>query len=350
MHRIAILSRGDRETDQQAAAGLSRFTDLVAALREAGSHVEAAIYDEQFSDEVRDQLLAVDLVLVWVNPIDAGRDRSDLDRLLGEVAAAGVTVSCHPDVVLKLGTKRVLFDTRHLGWGTDTALYRSGSELIDGLCASLQRGPRVLKQHRGSSGDGVWSVEVTDPSSAAPTQASMLRVRHAKRGSEDELLSLAELAERCGPYFAGGLMIDQAFQPRIAEGMVRCYLVRDQVAGFGLQATNALIPAAGGEPAPAPGQRLYHPPTLVDHQRLKAQLENEWVPAIREQFGLAHDQLPLLWDCDFLLGSPDSDGLDTYVLCEINVSSVSPYPESVVAYMVRAISATVPGNRDGSTN
>jgi len=28
-------------------------------------------------------------------------------------------------------------------------------------------------------------------------------------------------------------MIDQIYQRRLPQGMVRCYLVRDQVAGFG---------------------------------------------------------------------------------------------------------------------
>ena len=37
--------------------------------------------------------------------------------------------------------------------------------------------------------------------------------------------------------------------------------------------------------------------------------------------------LPLLWDANFLLGPKDNYGKDTYVLCEINVSSVYPYPE-----------------------
>jgi hypothetical protein len=43
--------------------------------------------------------------------------------------------------------------------------------------------------------------------------------------------------------------------------------------------------------------------------------------------GLTLDDLPALWDADFLLGSQDAHGHDTYVLCEINVSSVYPYPE-----------------------
>ena len=51
-------------------------------------------------------------MLVWVNPIEQGLDRSKLDPLLREVADAGVWVSAHPDVILRMGTKEVLFDTR----------------------------------------------------------------------------------------------------------------------------------------------------------------------------------------------------------------------------------------------
>ena len=42
---------------------------------------------------------------------------------------------------------------------------------------------------------------------------------------------------------------------------------------------------------------------------------------------LAPAGLPAIWDADFLLGPPDAAGLDTYVLCEINVSSVLPFPD-----------------------
>ena len=57
---------------------------------------------------MREQLLALDGVLVWVNPIEQGLTRAKLDPLLREVAEAGVWVSAHPDVILKMATKRVL--------------------------------------------------------------------------------------------------------------------------------------------------------------------------------------------------------------------------------------------------
>src|SRR6185295_18882577 len=110
-------------------------------------------------DAVREQLLGLDGVLVWVNPIEQGRDRSLLDPLLREAADAGVWVSAHPDVILRMATKQVLVDTATLGWGSDTRLYRSAAELREQLPARLAGGPRVLKQHRGMGGQGVWKVE-----------------------------------------------------------------------------------------------------------------------------------------------------------------------------------------------
>ena len=55
-------------------------------------------------------------MLVWVNPIHEGRGRANLDALLREVAMRGTWVSAHPDVILKMGTKEVLYRTRTMPW------------------------------------------------------------------------------------------------------------------------------------------------------------------------------------------------------------------------------------------
>jgi hypothetical protein len=75
---------------------------------------------------------------------------------------------------------------------------------------------------------------------------------------------------------------------------------------------------------------------LPGYEALKQQLEDEWVPAVQQRFGIASAALPALWDCDFLLGPKTASGADTYVLCEINASSVSPFPESAVIPVARA--------------
>ena len=43
------------------------------------------------------------------------------------------------------------------------------------------------------------------------------------------------------------------------------------------------------------------------------------------------DDLPLLWDVDFFLGDPPRS---EYLLCEINASCVSPFPESAITPLI----------------
>lgn len=147
------------------------------------------------------------------------------------------------------------------------------------------------------------------------------------------------------PYFLkAGRIVDQPYQQRLPEGMIRCYLVRNKVEGLGHQAINALHPPPPGRPAseaPSPSPRIYHPPTLKPFQALKRDLEERWIPDLLHTLDLSVDELPVLWDCDFLLGRQDESGNDTHVLCEINVRSFAPFPETVVGPLVRAVLETI---------
>jgi hypothetical protein len=196
--------------------------------------------------------------------------------------------------------------------------------------------PCVLKQYRGHSGIGVWRAEVCGSSAEGP----LLKVRHAQRGSEEESIDMPGLVQRMAPYFEpaqGGHMIDQDWQPRLADGMVRAYLVEDRVTGFGHQAVNALFPALPGQSAPQPGTRLYYGPDLPEFQPLRHVLESSWIQLLCERIGVTRGQLPLLCDCDFILGEPAPDGGPRFVLCEVNVSSASPFPPSSIAPLVDAM-------------
>jgi hypothetical protein len=315
------------------------------ALAASGMRPEYAVYHDDFCTDVREQILAVDAVLVWVNPIEDGHDRSRLDAMLREVAAAGVFVSAHPDVILKLGTKQVLYDTRQMGWGSDTRLYRNMGELEQVLPARLQAGEvRVLKQYRGNGGNGVWKVSRAQDSGRS-THQMRVKAHHALRGSVEEVITSTDFLAKIRNYFAnGGRIVDQSYQQRLTEGMVRCYLVHDKVTGFGVQTINALYPAPAGAPpetAPLPTPRIYHPPTLESCQPLKQKLEQEWIPQLKQLFNIDTPMLPVIWDCDFLLGPKDAEGHDTYVLCEINVSSVSPFPDSALVPIVAATLAQI---------
>lgn len=78
---------------------------------------------------------------------------------------------------------------------------------------------------------------------------------------------------------------------------------------------------------------------------LKQRLESGWIELLRERVSLAREQLPLLWDCDFMLGDSALGQAQAYVLCEVNVSSVSPFPQSSIAPLVDAVKAKLSADR-----
>ena len=104
--KVAILWRGDAEARQAATRQNNRFHRIFEELAAIGIDAEPAVYDEPFADEVREQLLSTDGVLVWVDPIQRGKTRAELDALLRDVAARGPWVSAHPDVILTMGSKK----------------------------------------------------------------------------------------------------------------------------------------------------------------------------------------------------------------------------------------------------
>jgi hypothetical protein len=326
-HSVAILSRGDAAARDNATPQNSRFANVFEALDTAGIAARPVIYDEGFADMAREQLLASDGVLVWVNPIQDGRNRAGLDALLRDVAAQGVWVSAHPDVILKMGTKEVLYRTRSMTWGCDTVLYETAEAMRAELPKRLAGGPRVIKRSRGNGGQGVWKVE------RLPT-SPMIRVLDATRDAAEEL-TLDDFLRRCAEYFENGSVVDQAFQPRLSEGVVRCYMAGDRCAGFGHHKLKALVesPAARSEAGP----RLYTSSAAPRFQRLRRLMEDDWTPQLTSLLHIERDDLPMIWDADFMLGPVQADGNDSYVLGEINVSSVHPYPDEAPAEIARRV-------------
>jgi hypothetical protein len=192
--RLALLWRGDREARREATPDNNRLSSVFEALAALGIRAEPAVYADDLVPEVREQLLKLDGVLVWVDPISDGQNRTTLDAMLRDVASRGVWVSAHPDVILRMGVKEVLHRTKHLGWGTDTQLYRSVQAFHEEFPPKLQSaGPRVLKQNRGNGGQGVWKVELVSPTAS---EDAIVRVLQAARGSVPEDMPLGDFMKR----------------------------------------------------------------------------------------------------------------------------------------------------------
>src|SRR5262249_28631364 len=123
--RVAILWRGGEAARSSATPETRRVKGGFAAPAAVGGAAKPGGYEDDVLEAVRTQLARLSGVLVWVNPVHQGRNRANLDALLRQVAAHGVWVSAHPDVILKMGTKEVVHRTRTMSWGSDTPLYRT---------------------------------------------------------------------------------------------------------------------------------------------------------------------------------------------------------------------------------
>ncbi len=200
--------------------------------------------------------------------------------------------------------------------------------------------PRVIKQNRGSQGEGVWIVQLEDESAYCSAQGECPPVTDDTRivlmeawDNHVEHHTVGEFLEFCingrtdksgswtstgqGRYFDGGLeagsmVVDQRFLPRITEGEVRCLFV-----GSELVEIVHKKPKEGGLSATLASGAIYtkYSPddekfaTLVQHLK-------EDVPRIMESFDMAHQPLPLLWTADYIYGDTD----DELYVGEINCS------------------------------
>jgi hypothetical protein len=327
--KVGILYRGEPERIETPMAEKNRLYPLFKAFSDLNVTAEPVPYSDQALQRVQARLFDLDGVLVWVDPVTEYGDRAKLDPMLIAIVARGVWVSAHPDVIQKMGTKEVLFRTKDFGWGTDTHLYPTHIHNSTRFPLRLKAaGLLIVKQRRGNGGIGTWKIEL-----ARNGPDPFVRVQEARRGSPLEELRLSDFINRCRRYFSNsGCIIDQPFQPRLGEGMIRCYLVHDKVAGFSTQITLSKT-----DFAMAREKTMY----AEDERRfanLRTKMESDWVPRLKLLLGLNSDSLPAIWDADFMYGPKDYSGADSYVLGEINVSAVIPFPESATGKIALAAS------------
>jgi hypothetical protein len=227
-------------------------------------------------------------------------------------------------VILRMATKQVLVDTATMSWSAGTYVYRTAGRLREELPARLNGGPVVLKQQRGMGGEGVWKVESAGPDAVL--------AQHAAGGAAPERLRLDDFVERCVPYFETGVVVEQPYQPRLDEGMIRVYLSHDRVVGFAHQYPRGLL-APGLEP---PAGKTFELASEPRFGALREQMEHEWVRELQRIVGVETHSLPVIWDADFLYGPKTDAGEDTYVLCEINASSTFAFPDHAMPEVAAA--------------
>ena len=69
------------------------------------------------------------------------------------------------------------------------------------------------------------------------------------------------------------------------------------------------------------------------------------MPQLTEALSIDAASLPIIWDADFLYGPRTESGEDSYVLCEINVSSCFAIPDQAPAAIAHLASKRLQSGR-----
>lgn len=305
-------------------AGLGYRKDtmpMVKSIEDLGWGCDVIFYTHEHRDSIRDYMIEnLDAYISRINPGNLPRESEYFD-MLREVEAAGVYGLPSPDQMIETGAKDSL--TKLVGTRfclDDTFAYYSQDALEEQFPKSLAIGERVLKQNRGSTGEGIWRVVVAEDMPEGTTEiplSAKVRCTEAVDNHVEEH-TLGEFLKFCNMYIVGdgGMMLDQRFLPRIKEGEIRVLMLNDTPVNVVHKK-----PAEGADAFSATlfsGAKYTYEPPENWPQLLEPFVAD--LPDINAKLG-GYPSLPLIWTADFILDTAE-DGSDAYVLGELNCSCV----------------------------
>ena len=234
---------------------------IVNGMVNAGMSCQLIHYTHEEHDKFFELCKSFDFVIVRCNPgqIKAdGGDQQKFDDGMRGLRKMGKEIWPSPDVMEKMGAKDALCKVATMNIGLeDTLAYYSPEEFSVGFKKTMAFQPRVIKQNRGSSGEGIWIIKLKAENYCANygdrscEDDEKLVLMEANDNHEEEH-TVAEFIEFCvsgrtdksgewtskgvGKYLeggkeAGGQLVDQRFCPRIVEGELRYNLIGDSLIG-----------------------------------------------------------------------------------------------------------------------
>ena len=293
---------------------------MVDALKQRGQEAEVLFFENEKLDEIF--AYVKENAVAYVSRINPGNLKHEAKyfEMLRELCANGVIGMPHPDAMIGYGAKDALAKLRHTPLvPEDTYAYYTIKEFKEIFPKSLAKGERVLKQNRGSTGEGIWRVQLVDAledySTEVPLNAKVkcteAKDNHVEYHELDAFLTL------CEQYIVGsnGMLVDMAFLPRIKEGEIRLFMLRDKPINVVHKK-----PAADADAFSA---------TLFSGAQYRYDSPAEWATLVHSFLSqlsevtelLGGYDLPLIWTADFILDT-DERGQDTYILGEMNCSCV----------------------------
>ena len=313
--------QGKKRSDNAGLGYRKDTLPIVDALRAKGWEAEVIFYTHEHRETIA--LYVKENAAGYIHRINPGNlnDEGLYMDMLRELTAAGVAGMPVADQMIGMGAKDALVKIKGTKFAhDDTYAYYTVSEFHENFPKSLMLNERVLKQNRGSTGEGIWRVQLIDELPAGATSVPLdarVKCTEAKDNHVEEH-KLGAFMEFCDQYIHGdnGLLLDQRFLPRIKEGEIRL-LMLDRT------------PVNVVHKKPAEGADAFSA-TLFSGAKYRYDEPSDWpqliepflaeLPAMNEKLG-GYTTFPLIWTADFILDTAE-DGTDAYVLGEMNCSCV----------------------------
>jgi hypothetical protein len=297
---------------------------IIDALKAKGWNAAVIYYSDDRKDELFEYVKNNSIGYVSrINPGNLANGEKMYHDMLRALCAEGLIGFPHPDAMINFGAKDALVKLRNTDLvPEDTYAYYTIEQFRDTFPASISHGVRVLKQNRGSTGEGIWRVELIDERYLGMEAGEEIPLDAKIKCTEAvdnhvEYHSLSNFMTFCTQYVVGenGMLVDMRFMPRIKEGEIRILMV-------------------GAEPVfvvhkkPADAEDAFSA-TLYSGAKYTYDSPEKWkelvdsfiesLPEISNKLG--DYEIPLIWTADFMLDW-DEHKNDIYVLGEINCSCV----------------------------
>lgn len=197
---------------------------IANALKAKGWNAEVIFYSDETSDSIHDYVLSTaDAYVSRVNPGTIPGGEEKYFKLLQKLCEEGVIGLSRPDAMEFHGARDALVKLNQTALvPPDTFAYYNAHQLHDKFPTSLSLGDRVLKQNRGSCGEGIWRVQVVDNRSFCAGQPlpgdTKIKCTEAFDNNV-EYHDLKSFLNFCEKYLVGdnGKFIDMRYLPRIKE-------------------------------------------------------------------------------------------------------------------------------------
>jgi len=305
---------------------------MVDALKARGWSAEVIFYSIDKEAEIYEHVLkTADGYVSRINPGNLKEERQYFD-MLRKLCKNGVLGMPHPDAMINYGAKDALVKLRDTPLvPEDTFSFYDVQTFKKTFPSTLAKNERVLKQNRGSTGEGIWRVQIVDKSvirnGAVPGDAQ-IKCTEAK-DNHVEYHKLDDFMTFCEQYIVGenGMLVDMPFLPRIKEGEIRLFMI-------GKTPINVV------HKKPADSADAFSA-TLFSGAKYRYDKPEQWKALVDMWLGalptvvrkLGGYDLPLIWTADWILDTAP-DGSDTYILGEMNCSCVGFTSELALAHNV----------------